>query len=117
MKISPPGSIPRCRCVPLTLMARLSRPLLGLAAILALAGTAHATPILSFSTTRLDYGNQLVNIPSAAQTLTIANNGDSPLTINSISFTGTNPRDFLIGSDTGQAVLAPGAARTLGIQC
>jgi hypothetical protein len=97
-------------------LSRCGRGLLCLTLALAATG-AHADPGISFSPSRLDYGNQLVGIRSTAQTLTITNSGASPLTISSLSFTGTNPGDFVIGSDSSEATLAPGASRSLGIQC
>jgi hypothetical protein len=84
--------------------------------ILALAaGAAHADPGVSFSPSSLGFGNGLVGQWSPAQTLTLTNTGASLLTINSISFTGSNPGDFAISSDSSEANLAPGASRTLGI--
>jgi hypothetical protein len=99
------------------LLPGVGRTLLGLTLALAVTSVASAAPGVSFSATQVSYGNQLVGIRSAAQTLSITNSGDSPLTINSISFAGTNPGDFVINSDTGQATLLPGASRTLAIQC
>jgi hypothetical protein len=93
------------------------KSLLGLAITLTFTGGAQAAPGVSFNASRLDYGNQLVGVRSAAQALTITNSGSSPLTISSVSFTGANPGDFLIGSDSGEGTLAPGASRLVGIQC
>src|SRR5438552_8841826 len=103
------------RAIQLTLSC-WGRGLFCLALVLAATRAAHATPGISFSATRLDYGNQLLGQRSPAQTLTLTNSGTSPLLIYSLNFTGTNPGDLVIGSDSGEATLAPGASRTVGIQ-
>jgi len=95
---------------------RTSGPLLCLALALSSARAVAAAPAVSFSATRLDFGNGLVGQPGTTQPLTLTNSGASPLLINSISFTGTNPGDFSISSDSGQATLAPGTARSLSVR-
>src|SRR5437879_2289138 len=65
------------------------------------AGTA---PGVSLSPTSVSFGNQQVNTTSAAQTVTLTNNGSSALTIASISVTGTNSGDF---AQTNNCPLSP----------
>ena len=61
-----------------------------------LQGTGIANgPAVSLSATALAFANQPENTLSAAQTLTIRNTGSAALTINSITITGTNSRDFV----------------------
>ena len=62
----------------------------------ALSGTGQSLPApgVNLSPTSLSFGNQNVGTTSAAQTVTLTNNGTAALTINSISVAGTNPGDF-----------------------
>jgi hypothetical protein len=94
----------------------LQRALPALTLAAAATTTAFAAPGVTLSTTHLEYGNQLLGQRTAAQTLTITNSGDSPLAIQTVSLVGADPRQFVIGSDTGEAVLASGASRQVGIQ-
>jgi len=58
-----------------------------------LTGTgANPTPAVGLAPTSLSFGNQLLNTPSAAQTVTLTNTGTGPLTIISISI--PPPSDF-----------------------
>ena len=59
----------------------------------ALTGTS-VVPQVSLSTVVIIFGNQNLNVPSAAQAVTVTNTGSSPLTINSISISGANAADF-----------------------
>jgi Abnormal spindle-like microcephaly-assoc'd, ASPM-SPD-2-Hydin len=52
-----------------------------------------ATPV-SVSPTSVSFGNQLTNTTSGARALTVANTGNTPLTISSIGITGANSGDF-----------------------
>jgi hypothetical protein len=52
-------------------------------------------PRLNLSPTSLAFGSQAVAAgPTPAQTVTVSNTGGAPLTINSITFGGTNPGQF-----------------------
>lgn len=83
---------------------------------LLLGGVSHADPGVSFSPTRLDFGRQIYGRRTAPQTVRITNSGSTPLTIRSLSFTGSQPADFVIATDSGETTLAPGGSRTLAIQ-
>lgn len=47
-----------------------------------------------FAPTTLTFTNQAIGTTSASQAVKLTNNGSGPLTINSISFSGTNPGSF-----------------------
>ncbi len=64
---------------------------------------------LSFGEQRVDAG------PTGAQTITITNDGNINLNISGVALGGTDPGEFTIASDTGEAVLAPSASRTLQV--
>lgn len=79
-----------------------------------LSGTGVA-PVASVSPTTLSFGSQLLNIPSAAQTVTLSNTtGTADLTINDITFTGANGVDFAQTNNCGGTVLA-GASCTISV--
>src|SRR5205823_8279238 len=58
----------------------------------------------SLSPTSVYFGSHPVNTTSAAQNVTLTNNGSSALTITSISITGTNSGDF---AQTNNCPLSP----------
>jgi hypothetical protein len=62
-----------------------------------LSATAVAPVVLA--PTSLTYASQFVGVTSAAQTVTVENKQNVPLTIASASITGTNPGDFSIASN------------------
>ena len=51
-------------------------------------------PGVAFTPTSLSFGNQNIGTTSAAQSVTVTNSGTAPLTITSISLSGTNAADF-----------------------
>ncbi len=61
----------------------------------ALNGTGTA-PIATVSTNSLNFGNQPVNDPTMAQTfpVTLQNTGNGPLSVTSVTITGTNAAEF-----------------------
>jgi hypothetical protein len=61
---------------------------------------------MSYNPASINFGNQTVATTSAAQTITVTNNGVVPLHITSVIPTGTNPSDFAKTTDTcsGQAI-------------
>ncbi len=59
-----------------------------------LSGTGVAGPTADFSPTSLVFGNQAQGTTSAAQDVTLTNNGTSALIISAIANGGTNPGDF-----------------------
>ncbi len=70
-----------------------------------LSGTGvQPAPGVNLSPTSLSFGNQNVGTTSAAQTVTLTNNGTSALTITSIGVTGTNAADF---AQTNTCPLSP----------
>lgn len=69
------------------------------------------SPKVSLSTTALNFGNQTVGIPSAAQAVTLKNVGNITLTINAINITGTNVGDFSQTNNCGTSVAAGGSCR------
>lgn len=76
-----------------------------------LAGTGTA---ISVSPSSLTFGNQAQNTTSPSQPVTVTNNGTTSLTINSISFTGTNAADFGQTNTCG-ASLAAAANCTINV--
>ena len=54
----------------------------------------------------LSFGNQQVGTPSATQTVTLLNGGNAPLTIYSISVTGTDAGDFAEADNCGASLAA-----------
>jgi Abnormal spindle-like microcephaly-assoc'd, ASPM-SPD-2-Hydin len=65
----------------------------------ALTGTGIA-PAISFNPTSLSYANQGVGTTSAAQSVTVTNNGTAPLHITTATVTGTNAGDYAISANT-----------------
>jgi hypothetical protein len=63
-------------------------------------------PVANLSVTSLDFGNQLVSVPSNTQTVTLTNNSTQPLNITSIALTGANASDFLESDNCGTGLAA-----------
>lgn len=88
--------------------------------LVALAGNGIA-PGLTFGVARLrtpariDFG-KLPAGTSATQSLTLTNSGTAPLTINSMSLSGSNASDFKLDAGNGPITLAPRASRTLTLR-
>jgi sugar lactone lactonase YvrE len=61
---------------------------------------------IGFSPSSLTFTTQLVGAPSAAQTVTLTNNGTAPLSITSIVVGGTNSGDFTETNTCGTSVSA-----------
>jgi uncharacterized repeat protein (TIGR01451 family) len=81
---------------------------------LALSGTGQAPgPAVTLSPTSLAFGTRGTGQTSPAQTVTLSNTGNGPLTISSIDLAGTNPGDF------AQTTTCPAAPDTLaaGASC
>ncbi len=53
---------------------------------------------------------------SAPQSVTLANNGSAPLVIQGFAFSGADPADFLISSDTCHAAVQPGGSCLLAVR-
>ncbi|MBU6378578.1 MAG: choice-of-anchor D domain-containing protein, partial [Gammaproteobacteria bacterium] len=86
-----------------------------------LAGTGVAAPIIEVGPAALTFGNQLVNSPSAAQTVTISNSASATA---DLTFTGGAASAItLTGAEAGQFVrstncptaLAPGSSCTVSV--
>ena len=80
-----------------------------------LAGTGVAGPTggiaIDTPATGLDFGSQQVGTASAAQTVTVTNNGTAPLTVSAVTVTGSNAGDFAAdGTACTGAPLAAGAS-------
>ncbi len=70
-----------------------------------LSGTG-TVAVVSLSPSSLAFANQSVGTPSAAQTLTLSNTGNAPLSITSFAVTGTNASDFSQANTCGSSVAA-----------
>ena len=69
-------------------------------------GTSGAT--VSLSPSSLNFGNELVDVISSSQVITLNNTGNAALSITSIAFTGANATDFTQVSTCGATVAAGG---------
>ena len=69
-------------------------------------GVSPAAAPLVLSATELNFGSSSVGSATAAQTVTLANNGAIPVTISSITVTGTHASDFVIQSNNCASPLA-----------
>ena len=77
--------------------------------LVTLTGTGLA-PVVSLSVTSLTFGNQPVSTTSDAQTLTLTNTGDGPLTITSVAVSG----DFSESDDCGASLPSGGSPASKG---
>jgi hypothetical protein len=95
--------------VTITGSSPLSVPLSG-------TGTA-APPTITLAPGSITFPNQTVNTTSAAQNVTLTNNGPGALTIASIAIGGTNPLDFgqTNNCPVSPATLAANAFCTIGV--
>ncbi|WP_263350710.1 beta strand repeat-containing protein [Acidicapsa acidisoli] len=80
-----------------------------------LSGTGVKPPLISLSVTTLAFGNEQINVSSAAKTVTITNKGGSPLGQPSFSISGTGALNFSVGTTTCGASVAAGGACTVGV--
>jgi virginiamycin B lyase len=71
-------------------------------------GVAVSVPVAQPSATSLSFPTTAQATLSAPQTLSITNTGQNDLTIGGLSFSGADASDFLIGSNTCLAAVAPG---------
>ncbi len=80
-----------------------------------LSGTGASTaPVASVSPTTLTFVSQAIKTTSAAQTVTLTNSGAAALGVSSITFTGTDPSDFVETNTCGSSVAA-GANCTIAV--
>lgn len=68
----------------------------------------------SLSSTSLAFGNQPIQLTSAAQTVILTNTGNATLSITSVAVTGTNASDFA-ATDTCGSSVAASATCTIGV--
>src|SRR5205823_14162609 len=64
--------------------------------VINLAGTGIAVPVVTLSSSTLNFGNQGIGSSSAAQKVIITDTGTGPLTIGSVALTGNNTNDFVV---------------------
>ena len=79
-----------------------------------LTGTGASVPGANLSTASLTFGNEPVNVASAAQVVTVNNVGSAALSITSIAFTGANATDFT-QTNTCNSSVAAGTQCTISI--
>lgn len=81
-----------------------------------LSGTGTA-PAVSLSPTSLTFSGQMVNTSSSARSVTLTNSGTGPLTVTSISVTGTNASDFSQTNTcpSGSSTLAAGSTCSISV--
>ncbi len=86
---------------------------------IALSGVGQTTagPLVTLNPTNLSFSYQNVGTTSAAQTITLSNVGTAPLSISSITTTGTNAADFQTTNTcpSGSSTLAVNASCTINV--
>src|SRR2546428_781114 len=84
-----------------------------------LTGTGVTPPTATLSATSSAFGNQRVGTTSAAQNVTLTNNGGAPLNLTSITITGAQAADFAFAAGNtcpiGTSSVAPGASCTISV--
>ena len=80
-----------------------------------LAGTGTSGPVARLSTAAVIFGEQAVGSSSQGEMVVLANAGDRPLAVGSITVTGASRRDFAQSNTCGSS-LAPGASCTIAIR-
>ena len=76
---------------------------------------AHApAPVISVSGGPLNFGNQAVNTTSASQSITISNNGDGNLVLESPGFQSVTPQ-FAFVDDPKNVIIAPAESKNFAI--
>lgn len=78
-------------------------------------GILGATPQIAISPASLTFAPQMLNVRSAAQTLTITNTGTAPLSISSLRVEGVNAADFGLSNNNCGASLAAGSRCTVAM--
>jgi YVTN family beta-propeller protein len=99
-----------------------SEALLGSIAAQVFTVTPPAAPAVSLNPPSLTFTSPAIGTVSAAQTITLTNDGSATLTIGSIALTGTNSGDFSLTSNTcttggtgGTGSVAAGASCTISL--
>ncbi|HEY9646468.1 MAG TPA: choice-of-anchor D domain-containing protein, partial [Chroococcidiopsis sp.] len=86
--------------------------------ILALSGTGQAAPTnvaLKVEPSRLNFGRQSVERPSAPQSLTLTNTGTLPIVLKGVSPLGEHRFDFQVSNTCTDVTLAPGKTCTVEV--
>jgi trimeric autotransporter adhesin len=78
-------------------------------------GTSAPAPVAALAPTTATFAGTAVGSQSAAQTFTLSNTGNAPMTSSGVTFTGTNPADFSVSSTTCGATLAAGASCSFAV--
>ena len=80
----------------------------------ALSGTGAAGPSLRLSPTSINFGNQVINTTSTAQTITLASTGDTAINLpaNALSARG----DYIVQDTTCGSSLAPNTTCVINVQ-
>lgn len=78
----------------------------------ALGGIGTAPPAITVSTSFLSFGKQAVDTSSYPRAVTLTNEGDTPLSIDSITLVGADINDFAV-TDTCGLILAPRTSCTI----
>jgi len=77
----------------------------------------YATPTADPSSASVNFpGSQPKSTTSAPQMVTLTNNGDAPLVVSGLSFSGAQGDDFFVGSSTCGGPIAPGASCAIGVR-
>jgi hypothetical protein len=79
-----------------------------------LSGQGQLAPTATLSAASLTFSSQLTGSTSAAQSVTLTNNGNATLGITSIALTGTDAADFAVTDTCGSAVAAADSC-TIGV--
>ncbi len=91
----------------------------------AAAGSPHDMPLLGngvfpvpiFEASAVDFGTQVINTSSTAQTIKVTNKGPGMMLIDSVTITGPNAADFFIFFNNGCAgALVPNASCTVQVK-
>jgi len=97
-----------------SLGANFPSPLAQQSIALSCAGATAAAPQAALTPATANFGNITSETTSAAQTFTLTNGGNAPLTISGITLTGTNASDFADTTACG-STLAAGGSCTIAV--
>jgi uncharacterized protein YkwD len=75
--------------------------------------TVTSAPSVGLSSSGLAFGNITVGVASAAQTATVTNTGNGPLTVSAASIGGANPGDFTLSNGCG--TVQPGNSCSIAV--
>ncbi|HEX8997896.1 MAG TPA: choice-of-anchor D domain-containing protein [Ktedonobacterales bacterium] len=80
-------------------------------------GATAPAPVTTISPTSVSFGTQTVGASTAAQTVTLTNSGNAPMSVTGIALSGTNAGDFAQTNTcpTGASTLAAGASCSISV--